>query len=464
MKADGQSTDALTALKPLEVASYLRVHGWRQEAELDGKGSVWVLPGTVDRDEADVRLPLRRDLVDFSLRMSEIVRTLAQVERRREEEVVSDLLTTGSDLIRVRAPSRNAASGSLPLEEAVAFVERSRDMMMAAACAAISKRPCFATRKPARATECLGKVRMGQTERGSYILTILSPVAPALTPDGELPLELEPPEPYERQVVRTLAESLAALEGAARQAAASGGMSAFDQAVRLGVSANLCEAVAGLSAVSPGEGLDISIAWSRTRSTGTAVPSCIVLGSDSIPLILEAARLFKDTAPIEDVELQGFVTRLSRRPQQEPGEIILEGLIDGDLRRVAVRLVGDEVHSRAVQAHEQRERVACAGDLVKEGRVPAGEPATFPAAGGGRRRLRAGGPGLSTACMLGLEEARDSNGFLTRAVAIDDLIAPDPRAAFGDAATSFEGDPPSDFRPLNRASLNGDVGPAQRVA
>ena len=34
---------ALQALKPLEVASYLRVQGWRQEADLNGKGSLWLL-------------------------------------------------------------------------------------------------------------------------------------------------------------------------------------------------------------------------------------------------------------------------------------------------------------------------------------------------------------------------------------------------------------------------------------
>lgn len=359
---------ALAALKPLEVASYLRVHGWQQEAELDGRGSVWVLPAATDREEADVTLPLSRSLADFPLRMTEVIRTLAQVERRREEEVVRDLLTTGSDLIRIRAPSRDATSGSLPLEEAVAFVERSRDMMLAAACSAITKRAYFATRKPAKATDYLSNVRMGQTERGSYVLTILSPVAPALVSDGELPLGLVPAEPYERQVTRTLTESLAALQAAARQAASSGGMGAFEQAVRVGVSANLCEAIAGLSAVSPGEGIDISVAWSRTRVTDPGVPSRIVLGSDTIPLIQEAARRFKETSPLDDVELQGFVTRLSRGPADISGEITLEGPIEGELRRVAVELSDKGVYALAVRAHGQRARVACEGDLVKQGR------------------------------------------------------------------------------------------------
>jgi hypothetical protein len=360
-----QSADALRALRPLEVASYLRVHGWRQEADLDGKGSVWLLPAEDGREEADITLPLQRDLGDFALRMGDVLRTLRQVERRSELEILQDLVTTSSDLIRVRAPSREADSGSLPLEQAVAFVERSRDMVLAAACAAITKRAYFATRKPAKATEYLSKVRMGQTERGSYVLTILSPVAPALAPEGELPLDLEPSEPYERQVTRTLAEGLAAMEQAARDAASSGGMGGFEQAVRLGVSANLCEAVAGLSAVSLGEGLDVRIAWSRTRPAANSVPSRIFLGSDSIPLIQEAARLFKDTAPVEDVEVQGFVTRLARGPEQEPGGVTIEGLIDGQLRRVVLTLQG-ATYSAAVQAHEHRQRVACAGDLVKE--------------------------------------------------------------------------------------------------
>lgn len=359
------STRPLQAIRPLEVASYLRVHGWRQEAELDGKGSLWLRGSGDDHADADLTLPLRRDLGDFDIRMGEVLRTLRQVEGRPEAEILHDLLTTSSDLIRVRAPSRDAESGSLPLEQAVAFVEQARNLVLAAACAAVSKRSAYPTRKPARATDYLARVRMGQTERGSYVLTILSPVAPALILQPELPLDAEPAEPFERQVTRTLAEGLAALEQASRQAAASGGMDAFREAVQLGVSANLCDAVAGLAAVSPSEGLDVRVAWSRTRPHASSAPSRVFLGSDSIPLIQEAARLFKDTALVEDAEVEGFVTRLSRGPQDDPGSITLEGLVEGALRRVAVELTGS-VYSTAVQAHEYRQRVACGGDLVKE--------------------------------------------------------------------------------------------------
>jgi hypothetical protein len=63
-----------TALKPLEVVPYLRVRGWRQEAEIGDKGSIWVLPASGDREEADITLPPRRDLGDFALRMGDVCR------------------------------------------------------------------------------------------------------------------------------------------------------------------------------------------------------------------------------------------------------------------------------------------------------------------------------------------------------------------------------------------------------
>ena len=304
MKVEVRDPATLSALKPLETAAYLRAMGWRKEADLDGKGSLW-LQALPDGEEFDVTLPLKRDLADYALRMGELLRTLAAAERRSELEVLRDVMTTTADLVRVRTPSHSAENGTLPLDQAVSFVERSRDMMLSAACAALEKRAFYAKRKPQQAMDYLRQVRMGQTEQGSYVLTILSPVSPELkAAQGEL-LPKEPVEPYERQVTRTLVAALAALDDAARSAAMNGDMAPFTAAVCRGVSANLCDAVVGLSEVSRGEALDIQVSWSRTRPVEDKTPARVLLGSDSIPIIEEAARHFRDTVPIEDFEVEG---------------------------------------------------------------------------------------------------------------------------------------------------------------
>ena len=147
------------------MAAYLRAKGWRQETDLDGKGSLWLLQA--DGSEFDVTLPARRELGDYVLRMAEVLRAVADAEGRSQTDVMRDVQTTTADLIRVRAPSRNAENGTLPLDQAVTFVEQSRDLMLAAACAAIDKRPVFAKRKAQQAMDYLSHIRMGQSERGS---------------------------------------------------------------------------------------------------------------------------------------------------------------------------------------------------------------------------------------------------------------------------------------------------------
>jgi hypothetical protein len=57
MSAHRFRPDALRALQLVEVTSYLRAHGWRQAADLDGKGSAWLLKAESGRDVATATGP-----------------------------------------------------------------------------------------------------------------------------------------------------------------------------------------------------------------------------------------------------------------------------------------------------------------------------------------------------------------------------------------------------------------------
>jgi hypothetical protein len=366
MKVTVNDTAALGALRPLEVAAYLRAKGWRKDAELNGKGTLWLWPPE-GGNEFDIALPARRDLGDYVLRIAEVLHTLASAEGRSQLDVLRDIHTVASDLIRIRTPNRDSEDGSLPLDQAVTFVERSRDMMLAAACAALDKRPVYSKRKAQQAMDYIGNVRMGQTERGSYVLTILSPVPPELKPTHPMLLPAEPVAPYERQVTRTLMDALKAMGDAAGAAAQQGDMAPFQMAVSRGVSANLCDAIVGLLDVSAGDGLDIQMAWSRTRPVEDTQPSRIQFGNDSRPFIAEAARVFRETTSVDDFEIEGIVTRLNREPTAISGEITITGNVEGRMRRLSLTL-DEPTYRQATEAHTNRKTVRCTGELLKEGR------------------------------------------------------------------------------------------------
>lgn len=366
MKVGVEDAAVLRSIKPLELAAYLRSKGWHLDANLAGKATLWSIRNTGGA-EFDVTLPPRREFGDYVLRMGEALRTLADAEQRSALDVLRDIQTTTSDLVRVRAPNRNAEDGALPLNVVVKFVEWTRDMMLAAACAVIDKRSVYASQKKKLAMDYLTNVRMGQTERGSYVLTLLSPVVPQLGPVQDQLFPDEPEDPFERQVTRTLLDSLDALAGAAKDAAVNGNMAPFLMAVKRGVSANLCEAVAGLSKVSPGEGLDVQVSWSPTRPVDISIPTRVTFGSDSIPHIEAAARIFREAAPPDDVTIEGIVTGLDRSPEATEGNVTISASLEGRVRRIMLRLNAD-TYPQAIQAHKDRRIVQCSGDLVKEGR------------------------------------------------------------------------------------------------
>jgi len=366
MKASIGDVGTLKSLRPLEVAAYLRAAGWREVSSAANKWSTW-LSSKVNGEEAEIVLPLDHTLGDFALRMGDVLATLEAIDERDQIQILHDLLTTSSDVIRVRIGNGELGGDSIPIEEGVQLVHKARDMMMAAACSAADPRAFFPTRKPGRAVDYVRRLRLGQTERGSYVVTMLSGVAPMLSArDAGQLLEIE--DPFERQVTRTLHNALCALRSAAADGVSTGEFTAFRNAVRQGVSANLCDAIVGMS--DTGEGsrdLDIGFSWSRSRPPVDRQHKRVLIAADAMPVIGEAARYFKETSPREEFELRGPVVKLERAEGAETGVATVLGFVDDEPRKVSFELP-DEAYHVAVQAHDNQQVIVCYGILTREGR------------------------------------------------------------------------------------------------
>ena len=145
--------------------------------------------------------------------MGDVLRTLSMIEQRSEVEIFADLTTISADVIRVRASEPENADGTVSLVEGVMLVREAMDMMAAAACATVAPKPLYRARRPQEAADYLSGLRLGQTERGSFVVTILSRVTPSLSAPSAAHEELFLEEPFERRVSYKLVESLAAALG-----------------------------------------------------------------------------------------------------------------------------------------------------------------------------------------------------------------------------------------------------------
>lgn len=356
--------DLVKKFQPLDAAAYLRLHGWLQQEIVPDLYAKWTKQDA--RGELELLLPLSIQIADLSARVRDVLETLVIDEQRTPADIAADLMTPSFDIVRVRLAPEGDAFGTLGIEEGAGAFARMRDLLLAAACAAISPRRVYAKRKPYRAMEYLREARFGQTANGSYVLTILSPVSsafdftqqPMLLPDIE-------DEPFPRRVVRTLAEALAAIGDATQKAAVTGSPEVFEGVVSRGVSANLCEALAGLSLGSGEHGFEFSFSWAPSRQPPSGPLGGRHFSRDVVPYLEQASRHFRQTGEIEAADIVGIVHKLEHVAAGS-GRVTIVGTADGERRTVFAELCG-EAHQLAIRSYEERLTLACVGEMAKEG-------------------------------------------------------------------------------------------------
>ena len=349
---------ALRSITPAALIAYALSEGWTKAESFGEHSDVYQRPGS-----SELILPGTDSLGDYPQVVSSILQILSQEESRDELQLFRDLVGADRDVIRVRAPEA-AEDGSVSVDAGVELVSQAREMLLSAACAAKDPRAAYRAGKVKDAASYMDRVRLGQTEQGSFIVTLLAPVPPALDLLGQGALwPFESDEPFDRKVTRTLAKALDASRQAAESAVRGNGMMAFQEAVSSGVSANLCDALATL--IENGNGLEVSLTWARTRPTPEK-RKVVKFPESEGEIYREAASRFRTLEPRPDETLNAFVVALDRQQDDHEGRVSLKTFLDG--QPVSVRAaLPNEMYHRALEAHDAKQNVTVTGDLKRAG-------------------------------------------------------------------------------------------------
>jgi hypothetical protein len=350
--------DQVESLRTRDVQLYLVSRGWvTDEAESSPVASIYRDPAVAD---AEVELPLRRDLGDYTLRMADLVQTLAIIEKRPLLEILNDLSGPPSDVLRLRVSAPEATLGNLPLDEAIQLLRGGRDMLLSAACSVTRPQAFHPEKSLKQASDFIKECRLGQTERGSFVATIIAPVPPAfrqtaLFQDGEAN------EPFARRVTTRLMNSLNIVDRAVKTAQ----LDPILNGVEEGVSANLCEAVAAMMPPGDQSRVDIRMSWSRSRpKMPEGVPQAITFSQADFPILEEAGRRLRERATPRRERFAGKVFSLQSGIaslfEDLVGKIVIRTEIGGQSARVKVVLNRDN-YKLACDAHRDEKRVAVTG-------------------------------------------------------------------------------------------------------
>lgn len=366
MKLSIRDPDILRSVKPLDLAAYLRVHDWRETEREEGRYAFWYKNG--GDEEIEVLLPLNHEVRDYATRIAEVLHALEVAESRSQLEILTDIQSGSHDVIRIAAEHEQLVNGTIPLERGVQFVTNAQALLLAAACSTAQPREAYPARKPTQALDYMHQVRMGQSEHGSYVVTLHSPIPPLLRVPKQLQFFGEAEEPFARKASQMLMQALHAVQVAAERSVSTGEFAPFQEMTSQGISANLCDALVGLYEGSNSGKVRVRMSWSPVRTIQLQVPKTVVIASDIIPIIKEAARFLRVSASREEFLVRGFVVGLKRPKKSISGQVTISGFVDDQYRNIQVDLSGDD-YEAAVHAHQELLPVRCEGELVREGRL-----------------------------------------------------------------------------------------------
>ncbi len=342
------------------VHAYLRANGWVRAVDaLRATADVYLSPQ--DGREAAI-VPASEEYADYGTRIFQIAQQIGRIEGRQRLAVLSDLSLSDSDLVRVRL-SNAAADNTVRLTDGAAVLEQAKNLLLAAACSADRPQRMYRAGRNKAAGKYLDRVRLGQSERGSYVINLLSPVAPSLHRQGTLGLV----EPFERRVTRMLASGVRASRHAMdRVNRGVADIGEFESRLAEGISANLCRSVARLTEA--GNGLEISVSWAMTRPDQQDVGQRVTVAfrPPDVALLEEAARVLADRQERTNEEIQGYVSRLAREKTDPKGTATIKAFVDGTMASVQA-VFDSEDYGEVTRAHEARLSVSLEGDLRREG-------------------------------------------------------------------------------------------------
>ena len=350
---------------PIDLEALLStLDGWTRESESPGLMSVWTR--VIQQQRFQILVPHDPEYSDYEQRYEDAVRAVSRLEGLTAEDMKSRLALVISDVtsLHIGGDAADWAEG-VQIDEGIRLVEAARAMHAAAAQSAHEPKAYFgAGRRPDAVKAYLDRLRLGHTRRGSFVITVVSPVSLPPAPAGdEIAGSTDSVTPFERIATSKLAQGMQSIV----EAAEAGDPARFVQAIPKGVSADLCEAVGEVLSVSREADVHLGIRFSQRVTGDPRQEVDLTIHRSIVPILQDAVARLSRQEEYRQYRLVGRVVRLDRPDGSPAGQVIIEGSLGRSKKSVWMELrAGD--YARAIKAHDEERDVVIVGNIKKVGR------------------------------------------------------------------------------------------------
>ncbi|MFD7169884.1 hypothetical protein [Streptomyces violascens] len=314
---------------PAVLGVLLHRHGWRRRGGAPGRYARWTPPGAIGSGMS-LLVPESRAYPDSEDLLGEALTALARSAAPSAREVLVSLAVP-SDEVRWWREVPEGPAGAASWSEQEQLRGAAHRMLLAGALAVRGPAGYYGARHRRQALASLEGVLVEPGPGGG--LTAFVPAASG------------------RPAVVCLYAALNAVRDAVDYQRTTGGMEAFDAAVRAGVSRELTESVVAL--VRGTEGVRVALEWAPAAGVPAgcaARPEPVDFSPGDLPALREAGARYLSDEPSLPVRITGAVVRLRRSGPRGSGVVRLRVLAGAEVPHVRMEL-DEEAYRIAGHAH-----------------------------------------------------------------------------------------------------------------
>ncbi|RGD60730.1 hypothetical protein DR950_25790 [Kitasatospora xanthocidica] len=342
-----------------QLRAYMKHTGWSSQPPGAG-GAIWI------KEEAKIGIPAISKSDPVIARG--VLERLAAHERVSLAALAPKVRYHRMDVTLLRAANDQRITDTIPFEAAATVIGSARKLLRAAGTTAWHERGDIGGNYARRGDEVLKKARMDHTQEGSFIIPLLVPLSdPPAGPEGQMPLpDMElytaAPEPFERRVTRTFAQSIMAVKEIIVDPEGTPTIGDLHTVVERGVSREFCSALAQILAEPAIGEFETTFDWADALPGPATMPESISIDGDAHRKIEDAAALLKRNRIDAGSTFSGNIIELRRLTKDPFGYVTISTVRRGRLSDIRVRLPFAQ-YQDAVSWHQAQRAVIVEGEV-----------------------------------------------------------------------------------------------------
>lgn len=359
--------DMAGKINSLAFAKYLKETGWKQYTTKREDIKIFQLNG--DDKLEQITIPMQKELRDYNQAMYDAVAILAHVENKSVEQVMLYLLNPNTDIIKIRLAKAGMESGNILFDDAIKLYDNAKKLLAATAQDIINPKKYHTGRPEEVVQKFLSSCRFGQTEIGSYVVSVVCPFAELSKTEGYQQLSIFSDEEtcansMTRKVTYKLMENIYNIKTKIDNGEDD---LLYSDKEEYKISANFYEALNGLNLESDNVKLEFKADWSPVVKCNRFEVSEIELSNDYYQPIKSIIGKLKEEQE-KFKEIVGRIKKLEALPivdKRTTGNVTISYIDDDNRSHTITTRLEKYDYDKAIEAHQAGKYIKVIG-MVNE--------------------------------------------------------------------------------------------------